>query len=82
MKVKIVPNSSRNKIEGLLDDMLKIKIAAVPEKGKANSALKKFLAEKLSLKTGQITIVTGISSPVKKVKINDIEINDFIEKIQ
>ena len=50
-KTKIVPGSSPpTKICGLLDDMLKIKVTAAPEKGKANRCLVDFLAKKLGVK--------------------------------
>ena len=49
-KVKAVPGSSRTAVGGLLDGMLKVKIAAPPEKGKANQCLIEFLAKKLGVK--------------------------------
>ena len=52
-KVKVVPGSSRTVIAGVLGGMLKVKIAAPPEKGKANKALIDFLAGKLGLKNEQ-----------------------------
>ena len=47
---KIVPASSQTSICGLLDGMVKIKISAAPEKGKANQCLIKFLAKQLGVK--------------------------------
>ncbi len=42
--VKVVPGSSGpTRICGLLDGMLKVKVSAAPEKGKANQCLLKFL---------------------------------------
>ncbi|MBN1795039.1 MAG: DUF167 domain-containing protein, partial [Sedimentisphaerales bacterium] len=35
--VKVVPGSSKTSLSGILDGMLKLKIAAPPEKGKANA---------------------------------------------
>ncbi len=48
--VKIVPGSSRTSIEGLLGGVLKIKVAAPPEKGKANKELTAFLAKRLKVR--------------------------------
>ena len=47
---KIVPGSSQTRICGLLDGMLKVKISAPPEKGKANQRLLEFLAKQLGVK--------------------------------
>ncbi|MBC8378073.1 MAG: DUF167 domain-containing protein, partial [Planctomycetes bacterium] len=45
LTVKVVPGSSRTEIAGTLDGMLKIRVAAPPEKGKANKALLAFIAK-------------------------------------
>jgi uncharacterized protein len=44
--VKVIPKSSRTELVGrLADGTWRIKVAAAPEKGKANKALCAFLAE-------------------------------------
>ncbi len=68
-KVKVVPGSSRTVIAGVLGGMLKVKIAAPPEKGKANKALIDFLAGKLGLKKRTVKIVTGRTNAVKTVEV-------------
>jgi uncharacterized protein (TIGR00251 family) len=67
---KIVPGSSGpTRICGLLDDMLKIKVSAVPEKGKANQCLIKFLSERLGVKKNAVSIISGTTSPIKHMMI-------------
>ena len=64
--VKIIPGSSQNRIIGVINgDFLKIKIAAPPEKGRANSALIKFLSELFELPKSAVKIVKGQTQPVK-----------------
>jgi len=67
--VKVVPGSSRTQIAGLMGQMLKIKVAAAPEKGKANDCLVDFLAEKLGVRKNAIAIVSGHTSPVKQIRV-------------
>lgn len=69
---KIVPGSSRTSIEGVLDDMLKIKIAAPPEKGKANKELISFLAKKLNIKKNDIQVISGQTNPVKQLSVKGV----------
>ena len=57
--VKVVPASSRTNIYGLLDGMLKVKISAPPEKGKANQCLIDFLAKQLTVKKKAVSIISG-----------------------
>lgn len=66
---KIVPASSRTKISGPLDGMIKIKISAAPEKGKANRCLIDFLGKHLGVKKTDITIIAGETNQVKKLRI-------------
>lgn len=44
-KIKVIPRSRKTEFAGVMDDgTLKVKVAAVPEDGKANKALCSFLA--------------------------------------
>ncbi|AQQ71994.1 hypothetical protein SMSP2_02373 [Limihaloglobus sulfuriphilus] len=67
--VKVVPGSSRTALAGVLDGMLKVKIAAAPEKGNANKELIKFIAGELGLKKRDISIISGQTNPVKLLEI-------------
>ena len=79
---KIVPGSSSpNKICGLLDGMLKIKIAAPPEKGKANQCLIKFLAKILDVNKKSIQIISGQTNPIKQIQISDVSIETIMKKL-
>ncbi len=60
---KIVPGSSSTRICGLLDGMLKIKVAAPPEKGNA------------------VSLISGKTSPIKKVRILGISAETLLKKL-
>ncbi|ARN56412.1 DUF167 domain-containing protein [Sedimentisphaera salicampi] len=70
---KIVPGSSRTMISGSLDGLIKVKVAAPPEKGKANKELISYLASRLNTKKKDIELVSGASNPVKRLKIYGAE---------
>ena len=79
---KIVPGSSGpTRICGLLDGMLKIKVSAPPERGKANQCLLKFLAQELSVKKNAVSIISGKNSPVKHVQISGISADTLLKKL-
>ncbi len=78
---KIVPGSSSTKISGVLDGMLKVKVAAAPEKGKANQCLIKFLADLLDIKKNAILIISGQTSPVKQIQISGISIDTLLKQL-
>jgi uncharacterized protein (TIGR00251 family) len=79
---KIVPGSSGpTRFCGLLDGMVKVKVSAAPEKGKANKCLLKFLAKQLDVKRNAISIISGQTSPVKHVEISGISADTLMEKL-
>lgn len=71
LRVKVIPRSAKSEIVGeLADGTLKVKIAAPPEKGKANEALIAFLAAHYQVPRGAIEILSGHGTPLKLVRIN------------
>ena len=79
--VKVVPGSSRTAISGLLDGMVKVKVSAPPQKGKANDCLVDFLAKQLGVKTNTISIIAGRSSPIKKIQVLGLSAETVVEKL-
>lgn len=72
IRVKVIPKSSKTEIAGYLPDgTWKIKVAAAPEKGKANRALVDFLAEHLRVAKSRIQIMSGETSPLKRIHVDD-----------
>jgi len=66
---KVTPRAGRNEVTKISDGEYKIKVTAVPEKGKANEAVVKLLAEYFRVPKSLINIVGGKSA---KTKIIDI----------
>jgi uncharacterized protein (TIGR00251 family) len=72
IRVKVIPKSSKTELVGYLPDgTWKVKVAAVPEKGKANWALCEFLAKKLNVAKSRVRIVAGETSPIKRILIEE-----------
>ncbi|MBE9568083.1 MAG: DUF167 domain-containing protein, partial [Proteobacteria bacterium] len=63
-------SSSKDGIAGWLEDTLKVKVKAPPEKGKANKAVIKVLEKVLQLPKGSIEIRSGSTSTRKTLEIN------------
>jgi uncharacterized protein (TIGR00251 family) len=69
--VKVVPKSAKTELAGVLPDgTWKIKVAAAPERGKANRALCEFLARHLGVAVSRISIVSGEASRVKRIRVD------------
>jgi len=81
LAVKVTPNAGRNEIVGLKDGVLQVRIAAPPEKGKANKELTDFLAEKLGVKKSAILITKGQTSRYKTILIAGISGEELSKRI-
>jgi len=69
LAVKVVPNSSRDQIAGMLGEELKIKVAQPPEDGKANKAVEALVAKTLGIAGGSVQVIAGHSQAHKKILI-------------
>lgn len=68
--VKVVPRASRGEVAGNMSDgTLKVKVTAVPEKGKANEELRELLARHFGVALREVEIVAGATSTRKRVRI-------------
>lgn len=68
IKIKIVPNASKNEII-LEDEFIKIKVTAQPIENKANKALIEFLSKKFKIPKTSIQIVKGETSKEKTLAL-------------
>ena len=78
---KVVPGSSKTAVCGLLDGMVKFKVSAPPQKGKANQSLIEFLAKRLGVKKNAVSIISGQTSPVKHVQVQGVSCETLLEKL-
>lgn len=72
--VRLTPKSARDAIEGLEafggEVVLKARVRALPEGGRANAALEKLIAKWLGLPPSAVEVVQGGKSRIKHVAIN------------
>ena len=72
--VQVTPKSSKNEIIGWVEGeggkpVLKVRVAAPPEDGKANRELIKFLSKQWDIAQSRLELVSGESSRHKRLKI-------------
>ena len=69
LSIKVVPGASRSGVAGWLGEVLKLRVSAPPEHGRANAAVEALLIETLGLPRGGARIVAGGASSRKVVEI-------------
>jgi uncharacterized protein (TIGR00251 family) len=76
LAVQIQPNAKRTEVVGVLDDALKIKLAAQPIEGKANEALVKWLADALGVPRSAVTLTHGQTNKKKLLQVAGVSVED------
>lgn len=74
LTVRLTPNGGRDAIDGFEtaadgEEHLKVRVRAVPEKGKANQALIAFLAKALGVAKNRISLLSGDTQRKKILRI-------------
>jgi uncharacterized protein len=69
LALHVVPRAARTEVVGRHGDAVKIRLAAPPVDGAANEELVRFLAERLGVARGAVTIKAGASGRRKSVAI-------------
>jgi uncharacterized protein (TIGR00251 family) len=73
LAVKVVPGSSRDRIAGRYGDSIKVQVSAPPERGKANAAVARVLAEFFGVKPAQVELISAPGNPRKQFRISGID---------
>jgi uncharacterized protein (TIGR00251 family) len=79
VRLRVSPGAARAAVVGRHGEGWKLRVAAAPERGKANEAVLALLAETLAVPRASVTLVSGGSSRDKIVELAGIE-PDEIER--
>jgi hypothetical protein len=82
LPVRAVPRASKNEIQGIHGDALKIRLQAPPVDGKANEALIRFLSDTLDIPRSQISVASGETGRNKSVLIAGTTRDDLITRLK
>ncbi|CUI17451.1 UPF0235 domain-containing protein [Candidatus Protochlamydia naegleriophila] len=81
LKVKVIPKASRSQIAGWEGEELKVRLAAVPDKGQANAELVRFLADLLDIGKSHIQLIQGETSRHKRLCLTNISLDQLQKKL-
>jgi len=80
-RVRAQPRASRTEIAGAHGDALRIRLAAPPVDGEANGELLRFLARKLGVARGAVSIVAGEAGRDKLIEVSGARVADVREAL-
>ena len=79
--MRVQPRSSREGVDGVHGDALRVRVNAPPVEGAANEAVIQVLAKALGVAKRAVTIVGGGASRTKLVEVAGISASEVSERI-
>ena len=72
LRIRVSPGARRTEVVGRPGDAWKVRVAAPPERGRANAAVLKLLADRLRIAPAELTLVSGASARDKVVELRGL----------
>ena len=82
LKVTVSPGAGRSAVAGRHDDGWKIRIAATPERGRANRALVELVAEILAVPRNAVRVVSGQTSRRKTIEVDGVTASEADRRLE
>jgi hypothetical protein len=79
--VTVSPGASRSELAGRHGGGWKARVAAPPERGRANEALLDLLAEALGLPRSRLALVAGGSARRKIVEVEGLDLDEISRRL-
>ncbi|MFL6652511.1 MAG: DUF167 domain-containing protein [Sulfurifustaceae bacterium] len=72
LAVKVIPKAARDGVAGWMSDVLKVRVTAAPERGKANTAVLGMIAAALRVPRDSVRLIAGAASERKLLEIDGL----------
>jgi uncharacterized protein len=82
LRLRVSPGARKTQLAGRHGDAWKVRVSAPPEDGRANAAVVDLLAERLGLPRRSVSIVSGLASRDKVVKMDGIDQNELERRLE
>ena len=82
LRVHVQPGAGRTAIVGRHGQSLKLRVAAPPEGGRANDAVRDLLAETFGVGVGDVELTSGAASRMKRFRLAGVDLDDFRRRLE
>lgn len=82
LRVHVQPGAGRTAVVGRHGTSLKLRVAAPPEGGRANDAVKALLVETFGVKPADVELTSGASSRVKQFRLDHVDVEEFRTRLE
>ena len=81
LQVRVSPNARRNEVTGFSEGVLFIKVAAPPDRGKANKELISYLSRRLGISRSSLHLLKGSASRNKVISVDGLSRAEIMERL-
>jgi uncharacterized protein len=82
LKVRIVPKARRNEIASISEEVVRLKVHAPAQDGKANAELVRFLSESVGCPRSDIAIIRGEKARDKVIEIAGVSVEEVWKRLR
>ena len=82
LRVHVQPGAGRSAVVGRHGTALKLRVAAPPEGGRANEAVKALLVEIFGVKPANVELTSGASSRLKRFRVDHVDVEEFRTRLE
>jgi uncharacterized protein (TIGR00251 family) len=82
LRIRVSPGARRTELVGRQGEAWKVRVAAAPERGRANDAVLKLLAERLRVPPAGLTLVAGRSGRDKVVELRGLGADEANRRLE
>jgi len=82
LRVHVQPGAGRTAVAGTHGDALKVRVAAPPEKGRANEACATLVADLAGVKPAAVEQTAGATSRSKRFRVSGVEVDELVRRLE
>ena len=82
LRLHVQPGAGRTAVSGIHGDALKVRVAAPPEKGRANDACRELVAELADVKPAAVELSSGASSRSKRFTVTGADVDELVRRLE
>jgi uncharacterized protein (TIGR00251 family) len=82
LRIRVSPGARTTELVGRQGEAWKVRVAAPPERGRANDAVLKLLADRLRVPRGELSLVSGASGRDKVVELRGLAADEADRRLE
>ena len=82
LRVHVQPGAGRTAVQGVHGNALKVRVAAPPEKGRANDACAALVAELADVKAAAVSLAGGETSRAKRFEVQGVDVDELVRRLE